>query len=369
MGTVSVECLAGILAKPTSKNFLIFSEAYRGMGYNSAFKNALPVTAENAAALMDNVRGYLVNTGYLPYKSLRPWELNSELYSALDQNAPWWGWEFETGYQTKVGCATVVGHVWDTWDHVCFDGEGEGRFISEITFAPVETSKFADRSAPAYQFMQYLSDNRELTLRTNYDAVGTHLNFSTPAIRNDKGPHLMAFVAASINNTIHSLSRDSTNPRKRLFGREHIYGGCFDRGDNEYYVTNNRSGMKWIECKLFRTTYTIEEYDQYVRTAAGIMKCVDALEKMWAEKPLHHNGTHYISNFLDVVDDGMEPIIAEDPAMCGVGESSYVSGGEPYSDDGDDYYSGDEDIGEDENCGDPDCNMCNPSTANATGEY
>lgn len=349
MGTVSVECLSEILANPANKGYATFQMAYDSLAYHLDNQPKLNVSAENASALLGQVRTYLTNVGYLPYKQLRPWELNKELYSSLDQTATWWGWEFETGYVTKPACATVVGHVWDTWNHVCFDGEGEGAHVSEITFAPIEVGKFADRSAPAYQFMQYISDNRELTNRTDYDSVGTHLNFSTPAIRGASGGALMMFVVYSLNNTIHALPIDSTNPRKRLFGRDNIYAGCFERSDMDGFDSNGRTGMRWIECKLFRTTYTIEEYDQYVRTATGMMKCVAALEAAWNGKD---KSKTYISNFVEVVDNGAEPIVAVENAMYGGGEGAYVSG-QDMDDDG--YYDGDD--------GECDCESCRADRA------
>jgi hypothetical protein len=347
MGIVSTATLSKILSTDnySARNF---AGTYNNIIPHTVSGGKLPVTAENAAILMDHLREYVTARGHLAYKALRPWEINPDLYAELDQDATWWGWEFETGYTSKPALAQVVGHVWDTWTHVCFDSEGEGNHFSEITFAPAEMQKFTEGKADAYQFMQYISDNRDLTNNTGYSGVGTHLNFSTPAIRNSNSLPFQQFICDGLNNTLHMLPIGAGNPRMLLFGRNTIYGGAFGRGCSQWYESNGRKGVAWIECKMFRTTYTIEEYDQYVKTATGMMKCVEALEKEWNGK---HCSSWYVKNFVDVVMNGAEPALAKDTSLYGDGEGWYVSGEDDYdSDYGDD----------DDECHDPTCETCYP---------
>ena len=278
------------------------------------------VTAADAESLMTEIRTYLCRTGYVPGKMFRPWEIDADLYSSLDQDDAWMGWEFETGWRSADARLAVVTHIHDTWDNMCFDYEGEGSNPVEITFAPANESSFDDGTAPAFQFMQYVNTNQQLIEKTGYSHVGTHLNFSTPAIRADGGRSsnrsiFAQKVADVINNSIHKLPQG--DHRHRYFGRNNIYGGAYLRSDPA-------STTFWIECKLFRTAYTLEEFRNYMRTGKALIRIAKYLEDA-----ANVTVRMFVSNLEGVIERGEEPILEDGGRyMSGSADGSYVSGGD-----------------------------------------
>lgn len=250
-------------------------------------------TEEAALRVLEQIRENTVRSGYLGGKGLRPWVYNIGAMRALDQEQTWWGFEFETGYDSEEDRSRAVAHAWDNYDNVVFDAEGEG-YESEITFAPAARSSFEDGTAPAYQFMQYLGQMSG-THDSGYAEVGTHWNFSHPCFRNTgDAQNNVGFVARVLNATLAKASEAGL--WDEFFGRSYLYGGFFAR-----------SG--YIEGKLFRTTYDFGRFKQYLK----VVKAMDKIACMAVElRPTFAAAgadwaTMTCLNFEAVVKDGAEP--------------------------------------------------------------
>lgn len=280
------------------------------------------MTADEAKEVNASLRQALLNRGDIGGKAARPWDIDPDLYDNLDPSEVWWGFEFETGYITQEAQQEVLGHVWDTWDGVAFDAEGEGAWATEITFHPQELSKYREGTAKATQFMEYLTgEGRQHTNRTDYFAVGTHINISLP----DVSYETVELISWSLNMTGKKLpinTPEGKNTCEELFGRSRMYGW--------FYARN--AGRPYIEGKLFRTTYDSAQFAKYVKVCEGITRIAQALAAM----PVigkRYEFIKYCDNLYDVCINGSEPSFSEAPMGSYVGsyENTYE---EDYDDDG-----------------------------------
>lgn len=280
------------------------------------------VNREAALEVYAYAKNYLMQAGYYDYKAIRPWEWDNSSLDKLDPQQAWWGFEFETGYQTQEDRAAVIEFTWDNFDNVCFDAEGEGGWYSEITFGPAERSKFLDGSADAFKFMQHLNDNQRRVNNTGYYMVGTHLNLSVPWARESYTRNEQ--IAEVLNNTLHMIPTG----RQEYFGRKTIYGGAFSRDS-------------YIELKLFRTTYSMEQFQKYLKSADALTRIAVAAEN------LPDISRHvYCSNFEELWDNpSAVPLFVVNRDLSPSPWESYVSGPEFNQDDPsymyddeDDYY-------------------------------
>jgi hypothetical protein len=270
--------------------------------------------------MYEQLKERVLNTGYFGAKLFRPYDHTNVTDMGLDPSQPWIGFEFETGYASKEAMRKCLGYCWDSFDNVTFDGEGEGEHYSEVTFAPADLSSFVDGSAPAAQYMKFLSDNREMTYNSGESAIGTHVNISLPVMRGRAQQ-----MAQTLNNITYALNRSlgtlSANDNLGFFGRERLYAGFFRNSDNH----NN----SWFEGKLFRTTYDYAQFQKYIRVSRGLVKAIEAL--------VETNGTgFYISNLFDLLSnpDDVEPIIGASSSY----PSTYTMNADGYPvDDYDDY--------------------------------
>lgn len=278
------------------RELFMSSRDYTLASASTRFSN---VNREEARALYDTLKNYVQRTGRFTYKSLRPYLWRDVNEMGLDPEVPWWGFEFETGYISKEARATALAYCWDNFDNVTFDGEGEGHFPSEVTFAPENMSSFIEGTAPGYKFTKFLSDHAALTNRTVYANIGTHINISIPEMRRvswsgDFAKKVMR-VTHVLNRTLGTIDRESN---EYYFGREVLYGG-FDSNSDE--ATNY-----WLEGKLFRTTYDIEVFKRYLRVCQALTK---VLQKVW------HSDTdtyYFCANILDMFEDPtLEPVMGE----------------------------------------------------------
>lgn len=318
------------------KELFLSSRSPIGTSTSPHFSN---VNREEARALYDTLKNYVLSTGRFTYKILRPylWMNVNEL--GLDPDAPWWGFEFETGYISEEARSTALAYCWDNFDNVTFDGEGEGQFPSEVTFAPENMSSFIEGTAPGYQFTQFLNDHNHLTNLTHCTGIGTHINISIPEMRNQQWTKdfdtRLQYVVATLNRTLGTISQESN---KYYFGRERLYAGFSDNADED----NNT----WLEGKLFRTTYDIEVFQRYVRVCHALTK---VLQKVW------HSDTdtyYFCSNILDMFEDPtLEPMMDgidqyPDPSLITMDEWGESTPSFYYDDDEDEeeeWYSDDDD--------------------------
>lgn len=323
-------------AKSLHKELFLSSRSPIGTSTSPHFSN---VNREEARALYDTLKNYVLSTGRFTYKILRPylWMNVNEL--GLDPDAPWWGFEFETGYISEEARSTALAYCWDNFDNVTFDGEGEGHFPSEVTFAPENMSSFIEGTAPGYQFTQFLNDHNPLTNLTHCTDIGTHINISIPEMRNAQRTKdfdtRLWYVVATLNRTLGTISQESN---KYYFGRERLYAGFSDNADGD----NNT----WLEGKLFRTTYDIEVFQRYVRVCHALTK---VLQKVW------HSDTdtyYFCSNILDMFEDPtLEPMMDgidqyPDPSLITMDEWGESTPSFYYDDDEDEEeegYSDDDD--------------------------
>lgn len=275
------------------------------------------VDRESALACLAEMREFLVNRGCFGGKVLRPWEIDTELCKRLDRSQNWWGFEFETGYQTAGARGQVLGHVWDTWDNVAYDNEGEGNYPCEITFAPQEQSKFEDGTAQANQFMNWLAEQSKLTYRSREAGIGTHFNLSTPGM--EKGD-ASRNSAEWMNLTVSRLPNEMNgkNVRSEMFGRSTLYGGWFPQAG-------------WIEGKLFRTTYKADEWAKYLKVCKALTLCLETLTAVNKDKAnsWHHELRHipYVYNLYEIYKNDAAPEVRWTDAQYRVtSDSSAISG-------------------------------------------
>lgn len=255
------------------------------------------------------IKAHITEHGWVNGKLLRPWMIDDQLYAGLNRDEVWWGFEFETGYKGYAERGTAIEYVWDNFEGVCFDSEGEGAAAVEITFAPQERSKFLDGTAQAGRFMRWLSDNRKLSQKTNSTAIGTHINISAPG----QTPENNGKVSKAMNLTLARIPRqraDVGNVRQLMFGRSQLYGGFGG------HVHNTAA---WLEGKLFRTTYDFTQFQQYVQTCDAFSKALLAIVNFYSGN--HEKGSlieahflmehvPYIANMYEVAFEGAEPVMA-----------------------------------------------------------
>ena len=279
-----------------------------------------------AFAMYEQLKERVLSTGCFGAKVFRPYDHTNVTEMGLDPSQPWIGFEFETGYASKDAMRKCLGYCWDSFDNVTFDSEGEGQHFSEVTFAPANLSSFADQSAPAAQYMKFLSDNREMTYNSGESAIGTHVNISLPVMRGrtQQTAQMLYNIIPALNRSLGTLSADDN---LGFFGRERLYAGFFLNSDNH----NN----SWFEGKLFRTTYDYTQYRKYIRVSRGLIKAIEAL--------VEANGTgFYISNLFDLLSnpDAVEPVVVSSSAGY-TSSPTMNSDGCPVDDYDDDYYEPD----------------------------
>lgn len=314
MGIVSKDLFATKITSGTEKGHHLLRSVYSAFGSNDiravlaggvyGRPTDIAINREDALRVYEMMRGFILNNGFLGGKYLRPWDVDENLYSRLDRSQTWWGFEFETGYKTRVDRTAILGEVWDTLDNTCFDSEGEGQAQVEITFAPEELSKYRDGSAQALKFMDILDRNPQRIYNGRTEAVGTHINISHPKLdaRNLHWvSYCMARTLASLPHTVRYEGKDQ-NTRMFMFGRRHLYGGFFPQ-----YTDN----AVWIEGKLFRTVYSRKEFDTYIKVCEGLTKCLEFFceHAPAGQIDLIKEGCLYVNNLFDVVFHGADLVV------------------------------------------------------------
>lgn len=253
---------------------------------------------ESALKVLDTI-GESILAGHQMHKGMRPWDVHPDVFKHLDPKQAWWGFEFETGWRGQEQRRQALEHVWNNFDGCMFDGEGEGDWAVEITFTPDNASSYADDTAAATRFVQWMDANQPLIYAGNANDVGCHWNVSTPHFRN--GDRTAAdLLARFLNRTIRNTMAVN-GQRKRLFGRESLYAGFLPNssGDHNQNV--------WLECKGFRTAYTLEKWNDYLKTCAALQKFIDYFFANLVEA-MNSSGT----NLYDVAFNGAEVQVAKE---------------------------------------------------------
>lgn len=254
----------------------------------------------------DAIRDYVKQQGWLAGKYLRPWLIDPKFGEDLDRREVWWGFEFETGYRSREARAEVIHYTWDNYDGVVYDAEGEGNAQVEITFTPQERSKFLDGTAQAVRFLDYLTANPKLVMKGDSVNIGTHLNISSAGM--DAGN--VNVMTNALNRTVGNLPLSIAghgNVRLKMFGRDRLYGGFFQHVEG---------GKAWIEGKLFRTTYTREGFNNYIKTSDAISRALMAIEAALVSKEELASSQRllkaypYVDNLWEMYRDAtVEPVV------------------------------------------------------------
>jgi hypothetical protein len=279
----------------------------------------IKVNRESALALLDQV-GVACVGGFQMGKSMRPWDITPKVFDKLDRAKPWWGFEFETGWCSRDAYKEAVRYVWDNFDGCMFDSEGEGANAVEITFCPSEMHTYLDGTAPAYKFIEWMDANKHLPYNGGGNDVGTHLNMSDPRFNADR--QTVRQLVQFLNRTLH-FTVAVNGQRKKMFGRESVYAGFFH---NE----SNNGANHWMEFKGFRTTYNLEEFQNYIKTAAALQKVVD----LFFDKGWDAVAGKGVSNLYDVAFNDADPIVrpfADVKPAVGAARLSTRGGGSAHS--------------------------------------
>lgn len=289
----------------------------RGMPYGAYQGRPARIDEESARRMFLQIKDYIKRTGYLPGKYLRPWEHDPGVYGNLNRAEPWWGMEFEIGLRSQAIRADVIEHTWNSWDNVVFDSEGEGTAAVEITFAPQEQSKYLDGTANAVQFMEYLCASG-LWMQTADEGVGTHLNISHKGITSEN----VGMLATSMMRTLAAIPKTCPNgdTRKHMFGRASLYGGFYSRGTGDKY---------YLEGKLFRTTYDMDQFRRYLKVCEALSKSLAALLPHIPRGFEWRTEIPYVDNLYDVAFNGADPIIKTDlwwGPMDGARGNNHING-------------------------------------------
>lgn len=222
-----------------------------------------PVTLERARAIIRSVKETTLKTRQ--GKINRPFEL-VPLQSRLDPDQPWIGWEIECGWANQESYHEVVEYIWNYHRHVTIDTEGHGNYPSEITFPPQNADKMFSGKAQVHRFLKWVARREDVipSYWTTRQAIGTHLNISTPKYRELCARTL---YNSDIAPRISSLLRELTDDQKQqLFGRRNPYG---------YAYSNGQGANSWIEFKLFHSTLNPAQFAGYCRVAERMTKLVD----------------------------------------------------------------------------------------------
>lgn len=232
------------------------------LGRNHQFLEGVKADRSSALKALYSLRHVLVTSQRQMHKYLRPWDVSSKVLNHLDRNEPWWGFEFETGWVSADARGEALAFTYDNIDGVMYDGEGEGFYPVEITFLPEERSKYLDGTSSAHKFIRWMNDNPQLIYLSGINDVGTHLNMSHKKIET----HAQAVeLSKFLNRTLHQTVKVD-GQRKEMFGRETIYAGFFAQFGGD---------KAWVEFKGYRTAYTLEEFEKYIKSAEALQKCVD----------------------------------------------------------------------------------------------
>lgn len=320
MAVINQEVFCGIMEEPhTARQEALLGQVRHILNpYSLGDGIVLPVNREAAIQLLEQIRRTVAARGRLGSKVLRPHSFDS--FDYLDRSQPWWGFEFETGWQNGDVLRQAIHSAWDMGiNGVTFDGEGEGSYPCEITFAPSTMEDVVSGEAPACQFIQYMQDHRDDIAYTGSNNIGTHINISFPTLVSPWLTHILnnslALLPTVVNVSEGFECVGDIDVRKELFGRSSLYGGFFHR--------NSEEGGSWVEGKLFRTTYSVDQFRKYVRICEALT-CIG--QKVQGDRSLQDRYLGVNNLWEMYLDPSVEPVFVRDTTWYGSPSRSWIDG-------------------------------------------
>lgn len=207
-------------------------------------------------------------------KGVRPWEI-VDVTSKLDPEQCWIGIEFETGFDSRREYSATMNYLWRHHENNAVDYEGCGDYPCEITFSPVNMEDFHKPSYNMDRLLKWLDEKGfEQGDRgdPDDDAVGIHVNISTPALRANR--HKCASVAECLSATLDGYDWKTGRYKAnrvdcQKFFKRQPYGYFEDR--------SSADGKVWIEGKLFNSTHSMDDWEEYKITINNLALLMEHL--------------------------------------------------------------------------------------------
>lgn len=257
--------------------------------------NDEPIRFEDVEAWLEDFHTSIIEGNFADWKAFRPWKV-VDTYKDLPADKAWIGWEIETGWHSRNSRSCVIQDTFSAYNHVCTDEEGPAYGV-ELTWCPKAEGYWEEESLThPLLFVADLAQHYDYYVHEPDDHVGTHINISTPTSRTLTETALY-FVVSALNTCVSALSWEE---REEFFGRSDLYGGFFPQDHDD---------MRWIEGKLFNSTYSSHEAMRYISVGDRLATVVEALSialKDWKEGEPFLYGTT-CTNFVNVLRNGDAP--------------------------------------------------------------
>lgn len=229
----------------TAKQLVAASSQHSIAGQRLSLSSAKSIIKETKTAILS--RNYA-----MPFKWYRPWDVVPALKNFVPPEGDVGvGIEIEAGIRTEAAYCAMAKEVWKM-RNVAIDREGSGSHGTEVTFPPMLLSKMTKDSRP-FKYQRLLASLNNNVVFSDRD--GTHINISLPQFAarvlraQEHTPNLFVYVRQI-------LQALAPVEQAKYFGRR-PYGYCYNRG-------------KYIEWKLFQSTTSIKQLQQYVRVAVAL---------------------------------------------------------------------------------------------------
>lgn len=255
------------------------------------------VTYDEMVGLYDTIHDWIGEGKFIAGKGIRPWYI-VDICAGLPEDKPWIGWEIETGWRSEDDLRKATTYVRDNSMYVGYDPEG-GEWAAEFTFAP--RAEYMDSNHPLLMICHVAEEVARPEPHEACEFVGTHINISTPAYRKANSYDRDRVVRA-LNKSLTYLEYDD---KEDLFGRCELYGGFSTRSESSCSGVTYR----WIEGKLFNTTYDSNTARWYIEVGDNLTKLVEALAVEVVR--CGDNGLDlpdYVENFYECLNEGADPV-------------------------------------------------------------
>lgn len=216
-------------------------------------------TMEHVEKFLDVYHTGIAEGKFPAWKTLRPWGI-VDMSAKLDENKPWIGWEIETGWNNSAARNRVMAKFLNENHHVAVDNEGP-EYGAELTWAPANNGEYEGKHPLLFVCDVAAGEGENRYEHEAFEHVGTHVNVSTPSSRKLNDVQ-MDSVANALNLAL--VDEFSFDDFENVFGRGEMYGGFFDQ-------------RKWIEGKLFNTTYDADEAKGYMLVAKRLAGAIETL--------------------------------------------------------------------------------------------